>query len=249
MSEVKINPEGKVALVSGGNRGIGKAIVTELLERGAKKVYAGARNPETLVVLKEKYGDRLVPLELDVTDENSVAQAVQTASDVEILINNAGVLKFDSLLAKDATENLAFQLAVNVQGVISLTNAFVEDLKKREAAAIANVSSLAGLANMPVIGTYSVTKAAVHSVTQGYRAELAGSNILVTGVYPGPIDTDMTQSMEMDKDTPENVAKAILDGLANGVEDVYPDAVSSQAGPAYAASPKAIEKEFAGYIG
>lgn len=118
MSEVKINPEGKVALVSGGNRGIGKAIVIELLERGAKKVYAGARNPETLVVLKEKYGDRLVPLKLDVTDKSTVEEAVKTANDVEILINNAGVLKFDSILGEDAVANLSAQLAVNVHWLI-----------------------------------------------------------------------------------------------------------------------------------
>ncbi|WP_420579835.1 SDR family oxidoreductase [Reichenbachiella sp.] len=249
MSEVKINPEGKVVLVSGGNRGIGKAIVVELLERGAKKVYAGARNPETLVVLKEKYGERLVPLKLDVTDSSTVVDAAKTANDVEILINNAGVLKFDSILSKDATQNLAAQLAVNVEGVISLTNAFVEDLKNREVAAIANVSSLAGLANMPVIGTYSVTKAAVHSVTQGYRAELAESNILVSGVYPGAIDTDMTKDMEMGKDTPENVAKAVVDGLIAGQEDIYPDVMSEQLGAGYGTSPKTIEKEFAKYIG
>lgn len=249
MSEVKINPEGKVALVSGGNRGIGKAIVVELLERGAKKVYAGARNPETLVVLKEKYGDRLVPLKLDVTDKSTVAEAVKTASDVEILINNAGVLKFDSILGEDAVANLSAQLAVNVHGVIGLTNAFIDGLKQKEAAAIAVVSSLAGLANMPVIGTYSVTKAAVHSVTQGYRAELAESNILVAGVYPGAIDTDMTKDMEMGKDTPENVAKAVVDGLVAGHEDIYPDVMSEQLGEGYSSSPKTIEKEFAKYIG
>ncbi|WP_422362163.1 SDR family oxidoreductase [Reichenbachiella sp.] len=249
MSEVKINPEGKVALVSGGNRGIGKAIVVELLERGAKKVYAGARNPETLVVLKEKYGDQLVPLKLDVTDETSIAEAVKMATDVEILINNAGVLKFDSLLGNEAVANLTDQLAVNVHGVISLTNAFVDGLKQKETAAIAVVSSLAGLANMPVIGTYSVTKAAVHSVTQGYRAELAESNILVSGVYPGAIDTDMTKDMEMGKDTPENVAKAVVDGLIAGHEDIYPDVMSEQLGAGYGTSPKTIEREFAKFIG
>ncbi len=249
MSEVKINPEGKVALVSGGNRGIGKAIVVELLERGAKKVYAGARNPETLVVLKEKYGDRLVPLKLDVTDEATIAEAAKVASDVEILINNAGVLKFDSILGKDAAVNLSDQLAVNVHGVINLTNAFVEGLKQKDAAAIAVVSSLAGLANMPVIGTYSVTKAAVHSVTQGYRAELAERNVLVAGVYPGAIDTDMTKDMEMGKDTPENVAKTVVDGLAAGQEDIYPDVMSEQLGVGYGSSPKTIEKEFAKFIG
>ena len=249
MSEVKINPNGKVALVSGGNRGIGKAIVVELLERGASKVYAGARNPETLTVLKDKYGDRLVPLKLDVTDAASVAEAVETANDVDILINNAGVLKFDSLLAQDAAENFAYHLSVNVHGLLSLTNAFIAQLRSRSEAALVNVSSLAGLANMPSIGTYSVTKAAVHSITQGYRAELANDSVLVTGVYPGPIDTDMAKDLEMEKDSPENVAKAIIDGIESGAEDVFPDVMSSQVGVAYAADPKAIEKEFGTYVG
>lgn len=249
MSKVKIDPKGKVALVSGGNRGIGKAIVVELLERGASKVYAGARNPDTLSVLADKYGDKLVPLKLDVTDATSVAEAAKTASDAEILINNAGVLKFDSLLAKDAAETFAFHLSVNVHGLISLTNALVDRLRSRSAAAIVNVSSLAGLGNMPVIGTYSITKAAVHSITQGYRAELANDNVLVTGVYPGPIDTEMAKDLPMEKDSPENVAKAIVDGIASGVEDVFPDVMSSQAGAAYGKDPKAIEREFATFVG
>ncbi|MEO9967940.1 MAG: SDR family oxidoreductase [Reichenbachiella sp.] len=249
MSDVKINPEGKVALVSGGNRGIGKAIVIELLERGASKVYAGARNPDTLSVLKDKYGDRLIPLKLDVTDSQSIAEVVKVAGDVEILINNAGVLKFDSLIAEDAAENFAYHLSVNVNGLIGLTNAFIAQLKAKPNTAIVNVSSLAGLANMPSIGTYSVTKAAVHSITQGYRAELVNDDVLVTGVYPGPIDTDMAKDLQMDKDSPENVAKAIVDGLESGSEDVFPDAMSSQVGVAYATNPKAIEKEFATYVG
>lgn len=249
MSEVKINPEGKVALVSGGNRGIGKAIVVELLERGASKVYAGARNPDTLSVLKEKYGDRLVPLKLDVTETSSIAEAVKVANDVEILINNAGILSAGGLLADDAAENLVNDLSVNVYGLLNLTNTFIDVLRSKDSAAIANVSSLAGLANMPVIGTYSVTKAAVHSMTQGYRAELAQTNVLVSGVYPGAIDTDMTKGMEMGKDTPENVAKAVVDGLIAGSEDIYPDAMSEQLGTGYESSPKAIEKEFANYVG
>ncbi|MEP1778931.1 SDR family oxidoreductase [Reichenbachiella sp.] len=249
MSEVKINPEGRAALVSGGNRGIGKAIVVELLERGASKVYAGARNPDTLTVLKEKYGDRLVPLKLDVTDTSSVAEAVKVANDVEILINNAGILSAGGLLAEDAAENLVNDLSVNVYGLLNVTNTFIDVLRSKDSAAIVNVSSLAGLANMPVIGTYSVTKAAVHSMTQGYRAELAQTNVLVSGVYPGAIDTDMTKGMEMGKDTPENVAKAVVDGLIAGSEDIYPDAMSEQLGTGYESSPKAIEKEFANYVG
>ena len=101
---------------------------------------------------------------------------------------------------------------------------------------------------MPVIGTYSATKAAVHSITQGMRAELEKDNILVSGVYPGPIDTDMASDFEMDKDSPENVAKNIIDGLKNGTEDIFPDTMSSQLGALYATNPKEVERQFALFV-
>jgi NAD(P)-dependent dehydrogenase (short-subunit alcohol dehydrogenase family) len=249
MSELKINPEGKIALVSGGNRGIGKAIVIELLEKGAKKVYAGARNPSTLNILKDKYGDRLVPIQLDVTSKDSIAAVAKEATDVEILVNNAGRVNFGGIFADGAEDALTEDLSVNVHGLLNLTRALINTLKSQTSAAIVNVSSLAGLANMPMIGTYSITKAAVHSITQGIRGELAEENILVAGVYPGAIDTDLVKDLEMDKDSPENVAKNVVNALIEGVEDVFPDVMSAQAGPGYQASPKAIEKEFAAYIG
>ena len=112
-----------------------------------------------------------------------------------------------------------------------------------------NISSLAGLGNMPFGATYSVSKAAVHSITQGIRAEMIPHNTLVVGVYPGPIATDMTQGWDMDKDSPQNVAKSIVDGIENGVEDVFPDVMSSQVGPFYASNPKGVEQQFATMAG
>jgi len=100
---------------------------------------------------------------------------------------------------------------------------------------------------MPMVATYSVSKAAVHSLTQGMRAELKDSNVLVMGVYPGPIDTDMAKDLPMDKDTPENVAKNIGDGLKEGHEDVFPDVMSAQIGAFYASSPKGVEQQFADF--
>ncbi len=246
MTQVKVN--GKAAFVSGANRGIGRATVIELLERGASKVYAGARNPEKLSDLKEKYGDRLIPVTLDLTNDQSIKAAAELANDTDILINNAGVLLGTTMLSVQALKELTDNIEVNVYGLLKLTHAFIPTLKKSTATAIANFSSLAGLGNMPVIGTYSVSKAAVHSITQGLRAELANDNVLVSGVYPGPIDTEMTASMEMDKDTPVNVAKALVDGLENGAEDIFPDNASVQAGPYYLQNPKAVEGEFGKYM-
>jgi short-subunit dehydrogenase len=125
---------------------------------------------------------------------------------------------------------------------MNLTNAFVGQLREREAAAIVNVSSMAGLAYMPVIGTYSASKATVHSITQGLRGELASVNILVAGVYPGPIDTDMAKGFELDKDSPENLARNLVQALASGIEDIFPDTMSAQTGQQYRANPKACWK-------
>ncbi|MFY0651254.1 MAG: SDR family oxidoreductase [Cyclobacteriaceae bacterium] len=249
MSEVKINVKGKVVLISGANRGIGRALVVEALNRGAEKVYAGARNVETLSSLAQEFGDQLVPVHLDVTDENSVKNVAKAAGDVEILINNAGVLAGGGFAVPGALESLQNHLDVNVFGLVRLTSAFVDIIKAKDSGAIVNVSSAAGLANMPSIGTYSSTKAMVHSITQGLRGELANENVLVAGVYPGPIDTDMAKGFEMDKDSPENVAKNTYDALDSGVEDIFPDTMSAQVGAGYAQNPKAIEKEFGAYVG
>lgn len=246
MTQVKV--QGKTAFVSGANRGIGRATVIELLNRGAAKVYAGARNPDRLSELKAEFGDRLVPVKLDLSDDSSIKSAAETAQGIDILVNNAGVLLGTTMLSEKAISELEDNFNVNVYGLLKLTHALVKDLKKERETAIANVSSMAGLGNMPVIGTYSVSKAAVHSITQGLRAELAGNNVLVSGIYPGPIDTEMTAAMEMDKDTPENVAKAIVDGLENGVEEIFPDKMSMQTGSFYLQDPKGVESAFGKYV-
>jgi len=145
-------------------------------------------------------------------------------------------------------ESLQINLDVNLWGLVKLTNAFLGTLRKQDSAAIVSVSSVAGLASMPMGLTYSASKAAVHSVIQGLRGELKDSNILVSGVYPGPIDTEMTKGFEMEKDTPENVAKNVVQGIKDGVEDIFPDPMSKQVGESYASSPKATEEKFSKFI-
>ena len=247
MTQVKVNPVGKIAFVSGSNRGIGKAITIELLEKGAQKVYAGARNVSKLDKLKQQYCDRLVPVQFDVTDSNSIAKAASQVEDLDILVNNAGVASWGKILSEDVNSSLTENLKVNVWGLVNLSNAFINQLKKGNHTAIVNFSSVAGLANMPVASTYSVSKASVHSITQGMRGELANDNVLVMGVYPGPIDTDMAAGVEAEKDSPENVASNLLQGLMDCVEDMFPDVMSKQVGEFYSSSPKALEQQFAGY--
>ncbi len=242
-----IDPKGKIALVSGANRGIGKAITLELLNKGAAKVYAGARNVETLSELVSLYGNRVVPVQLDVTDDRSIERAADLIEALDILVNNAGIFAIGGILSGAALTSLKDNLDINVWGLIKLSNAVYPQLAKSENSAIINISSLAGLGNMPMAATYSVSKAAVHSITQGMRAELSDKNTLVMGVYPGPIDTEMAANLEMDKDSPSNVAQAIVSGLINGTEDVFPDVMSQQAGNFYLSNPKAVEQEFANF--
>jgi NADP-dependent 3-hydroxy acid dehydrogenase YdfG len=213
-----------------------------LLEKGVKKVYAGARNVSTLSELQATYGDRLVPIALDVTDEASTKAAAAKVSELDILVNNAGVFSLGKIFSDLAN------LDVNVWGLINVSNSLVNQLKKDSETAIVNIASVAGLANMPMAGTYSVSKAAVHSITQGMRGELANTNTLVVGVYPGPIDTDMAAGLDMPKDTVENVARNVVQGLMNGAEDIYPDAMSEQVGAAYATTPKGVEKQFSTFL-
>jgi NADP-dependent 3-hydroxy acid dehydrogenase YdfG len=245
MSTVKVNPKGKVALVSGANRGIGKSIVAELFEKGIQKIYAGARNLESLKELIDVYGEKIVPLQLDVTDINSINNAASQIEDLDILVNNAGVFSIGKIFSDQANSSLKENLDVNVWGIINLSNAVVGLLKKENPTAIVNISSLAGIGNMPMCATYSISKAAVHSITQGMRAELSESNNLTVGVYPGPIDTDMAADLEMEKDSPEIVAKAIVKGLLEGTEDVYPDQLAIQFGEMYTTNPKGVEQQFA----
>lgn len=248
MSEVKLNPEGKIALISGANRGIGKAIAIELLERGASKVYAGARNINSLEALTKTYGSRVVPVELDVTKDKSIEAAAQQIEDLDILVNNAGVFAMGSIFSPLANKSLEENLNVNVWGVLKLSNAVIKHLRKDKETAIINIASVAGLGNMPMAATYSISKAAVHSLTQGMRGELVEANTLVMGVYPGPIDTDMAAGISMEKDSPENVAKNIVNGLLEGKEDVFPDVMSVQIGGFYAANPKGVEQQFATFV-
>ncbi len=239
--------DGSVALVTGANRGIGLATAEALLERGAKKVYAAARDPKGLKDLAERYGERVVPLRLDVTKADEVANVAREASDVELLFNNAGVAEATQLTGEPTVEQARREMEVNYFAPLTLLQAFAPGLTAK-GGAIVNVSSIAGLTSFPFYPTYSASKAAIHSLTQGSRILLASQGVAVYGVYPGPVDTDMAKDIAMDKASPQDAARAILDGVEAGREDIFPDPFSLSFGEQFQASPKTSEQQIAAMV-
>ncbi|HEY1627194.1 MAG TPA: SDR family NAD(P)-dependent oxidoreductase [Streptosporangiaceae bacterium] len=207
---------GKTILVTGANRGIGRALVEEALNRGVARVYAGTRQPWT-------HADaRVTPLILDVTDAAQVERAAGQLSELDVLINNAGIALYDDLSQRSVLEE---HLAVNLFGTYGVTQALLPLLAESKGVVVNNVSLMA-LAPLPFTPAYAISKAAAFSLTQSLRALLAKQNITVHAVLTGPTDTDMTKGFEIPKATPEAVAQAIFDGLENGDEDIFPDPMS-----------------------
>ena len=238
---------GTTALVTGANRGIGRAVVEALVARGAAKVYATARNVDSLKELVATSGGRVVPLQLDVTNPEQIKAAATAAGDVRLLINNAGIVrKFGGDFADPqwiAASRDEFE--TNVVGVLAVTQAFTPALTRRPGSAIVNLASVVSLVNFPMVTTYSVSKAATHSLTQATRAQLAPQQVYVAGVYPGPIDTDMARDLPLEKTSPEATANAILDGIEARREEIFPDPYSQQLGALYQRDPKAVEAQYA----
>ena len=230
---------GKTVLVTGANRGIGQALVTEALSRGAKRVYAGTRQPMA-------HPDRRVtPLRLDVTDATQIQAAAEEVGSLDILINNAGLALYDDLSDRVALEQ---SLAVNLFGTWGVTQAFLPLLTGSRGAIVNNVSVMA-LAPLPLTPAYAISKAAAFNLTQSLRALLAGRGVRVHAVLTGPTDTDMTRGFEIPKASPESVARAIFDGVEHGEEDIFPDPMTQPIAGAWRSGVvKAMERQNAAFV-
>jgi len=230
----------KNIFVTGANRGIGQSLVAEALKRGAKRVYAGTRQPLA------HSDERVTPVNLDVTNAAQIQDAVKRVESLDILINNAGLAIYDDLNDRAVLE---LHLAVNFFGTYGVTQAFLPMLAGSRGA-IVNMLSVASLAALPVIPAYSISKAAAFSMTQSLRALLAGRGVSVHAVLTGPVDTDMSRGLEIPKASPQSVAQGIFDGVNKGEEDIFPDPMSASMAPSWrGGAVKAVEHQFASLVG
>jgi NAD(P)-dependent dehydrogenase (short-subunit alcohol dehydrogenase family) len=217
-----------IALVTGANRGLGLAYATALLAAGARKVYAGARDPSAVPKL-----DGLVPVKLDVTRAEDIAAAVAQSSDVNLLINNAGVV--GGSLLTDAG-GLRQAMETNLYGMLSMSKAFAPVLKNNGGGALVNMLSALSWISFPGTGAYSVTKAAAWALTNGLRVELREQGTQVVSVHAGYIDTDMVKGVDAPKSSPQAIAAAVLAGIEAGDEEVLSDETSRNVKSGLAAS-------------
>lgn len=236
--------KGATALVTGANRGIGKAIVEELIKRGAKKVYAAARDVKSV----SSTSDVVQAVSLDITDADAVKRVAESLVDVDLLVNNAGVNRMSAFAASDDLAAAREEMEVNYFGTMAMCKAFAPVLKANNGGAIVNLLSILARVNLPLMGSLCASKAAGLSMVQGLRAELAAQHTAVVAVLPGAVDTDMSKDFPPPKMLATEVAVAMLDGLEQGLEEIYPGEMASGMNQGLSADPKAVEKELSAYL-
>jgi NAD(P)-dependent dehydrogenase (short-subunit alcohol dehydrogenase family) len=214
--------ENAVVLVTGANRGVGLAFTRELLARGARKIYAGARDPATVMQTGVQ------PLRLDVTKSDDVAAAAELASDVTLVINNAGIAQAGGFLAPDSEEVARRIFETNFFAMLRLSKAFAPILKANGGGALLNVLSVASWVNGGELAAYSASKSAAWSLTNALRNELAAQKTQVLALHMAYVDTDLTQGFDVPKSSPEQIVERALDGLESGLDEVLADELTLQ---------------------
>ena len=217
-----MNIENSVVLVTGANRGIGLAFARELLARGARKVYAAARDTATVTL------PGVQALRLDVTKPEEVAAAAQMAADVNLVINNAGIAQVGGFLAQDSEAVARRILETNFFGVLNVSKAFAPVLKANGGGALVNVLSVASWVNGGELAAYSASKSAAWSLTNALRHELAGQKTQVLGLHMAYVDTDLTRGFEVQKSSAAEIVQRALDGLEAGADEVLADVLTQQ---------------------
>jgi len=238
---MSLSIENKVALITGANRGIGKAIVDAFIKHGAKKVYLAVRNPESTTELEGQYGDKVVTLQVDVADADSIKALADHAQDVQIVVNNAGILEIANPLSDNAEEALDKEMKINVYGLLRMANAFTPIIEANGNGAFVQLNSIASIKNFTDFSTYSASKAAAYSLTQGLRDKLEPKGISVLSVHPGPIATDMaTKAGFGSADSATSVSEGIIESLKSGDFHLFPDTMAKQIQGAYQSYSDAI---------
>jgi NAD(P)-dependent dehydrogenase (short-subunit alcohol dehydrogenase family) len=232
----------KIALVTGANRGIGKAIVEALIASGVKKVYLAVRNLDNTKELVAQFKEKVVPVHIDMTDAASILKCAQTATDVQILVNNAGVLEVADPMNPNAVESFQKELDVNAFGLIRIAQAFAPQLEKNGHGVLVQLNSVASIKNFTGFTTYSASKAASYSITQGLKEVLAPKNIQVLSVHPGPIATEMAVKAGIDDiaDPVNMVSEGIVKAIESGDFHLFPDTMAKEFEAAYSSYAKNV---------
>ncbi len=229
-----IDINNKIAVVTGANRGIGLSISETFLNLGAKKVYLAVRNPDSVQALEQQYGNRVQAIQVDVSDKGSIQNLAKQTQDAEIVVNNAGVLKQADSYSADAEDALQYEFNINTLGLLRMAQAYEPILAKQPQAAFVQLNSVASLKNFASFTTYSASKAAAYSLTQGIKDSWTEKGIQVLSVHPGPIATDMAKEAGFEQADPtEVVAEGIVKSLASGQFHLFPDTMAKEFENAY----------------
>jgi NAD(P)-dependent dehydrogenase (short-subunit alcohol dehydrogenase family) len=243
VSEANRTIAGKTVLITGANRGIGDALVRAFADAGAKRILAAARDPSSV---QAPAGAPVEPIKLDLAARRPTIGRV--AGKIDILVNNAGENFGRGLLQDKTLDNARTEMQVNYFGPLALIRAVVPAMKQRGAGVIVNMLTILSHVSMPLLGSYCASKAAAWSMTQALRGELAPRGIRVIGIFPGAVDTRMSENFPPPKLPPDEVAQAVIAAIRDGAEDVYPGAMAEGLLAGLRADAKAVERDLAAYL-